>query len=513
MPLPKKSAAAGLPACSSAQLPALPEEYASAQLGDARRTQRLLALVERLAPAPGISFPLACRGAAELEGCYRLLNNPQVQWADVLAPHMEQTLARCQAAAQKGQPLVVAHDTTNVRFVGSQAGVRTGLGTLNRGESGFEAHLALACALPSPQHVLAHPVGVVGLHPHVRPARPKRTSAQQKKQSRARPRGERESQMWQHLAHTVQQRCAEAGVADVVHVMDQEADSFRLFHELKHHGCAFVIRTHFNRRVDAGASQTAPAGLLHAALEASPVLLTREVSLGATPAKWKGRTGGTPAKKQPARQGRTAHLQVRARSGLVLHASEYSQRDEDVPSTLTLNAVEVVEPHPPEGQQAVRWVLLTTLPVDTPEAVAHVVDCYRARWSVEEFFKALKTGCALEKRQLMSLHALLNALALLVPLAWRLLALRTLAHQAPATAASPLFGPDELALLRHLSVRVPLGPQPTCAEALLALAGLGGHLKHNGRPGWQTLARGQDRLSTALEGWLAARAALSSVES
>ncbi|MFP2913760.1 transposase, partial [Pyxidicoccus sp. 3LFB2] len=114
---------------------------------------------------------------------------------------------------------------------------------------------------------------------------------------------------------------------------------------------------------------------------------------------------------------------------------------------------------------------------------------------------------ALEQRQLMSLHALLNALALLLPLAWRLLALRTLAHQAPTTPASPLFSPEELALLRHLSVRVPLGSQPTCGEALLALAGLGGHLKHNGRPGWQTLARGQDRLSTALEGWLAARAA------
>jgi hypothetical protein len=507
MRLPKKPAETGMPACSSAQLPPLPEEYESAQLGDARRTQRLLAIVERLAPAPGTSFPLACRGAAELEGCYRLLSNPKVAWEEVLAPHVAQSLARCQAAAAQGQSLVVAHDTTNVRFVGSEAGVREGLGTLNRGESGFEAHLALACGLPSPQQVLAHPLGVVGLRPHVRPSRPKRTHAQQKKESQARPRGERESEMWQTLAHTVQQRCTEAGVPDVVHVMDQEADSFRLFCELKRHGCAFVIRTHFNRLLDAGASQTDPASTLHAALEAAPVLLTREVSLGATQAKWKGRTGGTPAKKQPAREGRTAHLQVRARSGLVLHASEYSQRDKDVPSTLTLNAVEVVESHPPEGQHAVRWVLLTTLPVDTPEAVAHVVDCYRARWSVEEFFKALKTGCGLEKRQLMSLHALLNALALLLPLAWRLLALRTLAHQAPATPASPLFNPDELALLRHLSVRVHLGPEPTCAEALLALAGLGGHLKHNGRPGWQTLARGQDRLSTALEGWLAARAA------
>jgi len=503
-----------MPPCSSAQLPSISGEYASAQLGDARRTQRLLAIAERLAPAPGISFPEACQGAAELEGCYRLLSNQNVGWADMLAPHVEQSLERCRAAAAQGQPVVVAHDTSSIRFLGSEAGVRTGLGTLNRGESGFEAHLALACSLPSPQHLLAHPLGVVGLHPHVRPARPKRTGAQQKKESRERPRDERESLMWQTLAHAVQTRCAEASVPDVVHVMDQEADSFRLFWELTRQGCAFVIRTHFDRRVHAGASQqTGLASRLHAALEAAPARLTREVALQEVKPKWKGRNGGTPAKKQPARQARTAHLEVRAKSGLVLTASEYSRRDEDVPASLTLNAVEVVEPHPPEGQQPVRWVLLTTLPVDTPQAVAHVVDCYRARWSVEELFKALKTGCALEKRQLMSLHALLNALALLLPLAWRLLALRTLAHQAPATAAADLFSPDELALLRHLSVRVRLGPQPTCGEALLALAGLGGHLKHNGRPGWQTLARGQDKLSSALEGWLAARAPQSSVES
>ncbi|QSQ24637.1 IS4 family transposase [Pyxidicoccus parkwayensis] len=510
--MPQKKAAAGTPPCSSAQLPAVAEEYASAALGDARRTQRLVAIAERLAPAPDTSFPVACRGAAELEGCYRLLSNQKVAWEDVLAPHIAQSLERCRAAAAQGHPLVVAHDTTNIRFLGSEAGVRTGLGTLSHGESGFEAHLALACALPAPQHLLAHPLGVVGLHPHVRASRPKRSLAQQKKESQARPPDARESEMWQQLAYTVQQRCTEAGVSDVVHVMDQEADSFRLFSMLMRQGCAFVIRTRFDRRVDAGASQTDSARCLHAALEAAPVLLTREVSLGAAKAKWKGRNGGAPAKKQPAREGRTAHLEVRARGGLVLKASEYSQRDEDVPAALTLNAVEVVEPYPPEGQPPVRWVLLTTLPVDTPEAVAHVVDCYRARWSVEELFKALKTGCALEKRQLMSLHALLNALALLLPLAWRLLALRTLAHQAPATAATDLFSPDEMALLRHLSVRVTLGPEPTCGEALLALAGLGGHLKYNGRPGWQTLARGQDRLSSALEGWLAARA-LSSVES
>ena len=52
------------------------------------------------------------------------------------------------------------------------------------------------------------------------------------------------------------------------------------------------------------------------------------------------------------------------------------------------------------------------------------LDYYRSRWSIEEFFKALKTGCSYEKRQLESRHALLNALGILAPIAWQLLVLR-----------------------------------------------------------------------------------------
>lgn len=68
-----------------------------------------------------------------------------------------------------------------------------------------------------------------------------------------------------------------------------------------------------------------------------------------------------------------------------------------------------------------------------------VVDIYRMRWLIEEYFKALKTGCAIEKRQLESKHALVNALAVLIPIAWRLLRLRALAREnasAPALRAN-----------------------------------------------------------------------------
>jgi IS4 transposase len=50
-------------------------------------------------------------------------------------------------------------------------------------------------------------------------------------------------------------------------------------------------------------------------------------------------------------------------------------------------------------------MLYTSEPIDTAEQLLTIVDQYRSRWVIEEFFKALKTGCAFEKRQLESYRA------------------------------------------------------------------------------------------------------------
>jgi len=153
----------------------------------------------------------------------------------------------------------------------------------------------------------------------------------------------------------------------------------------------------------------------------------------------------------------------------------------------------------------VDWLLYTSEPVDKEEQLLRVVDWYRARWTIEEYFKALKTGCALEKRQLGDLHALTNATALLLPIAWKLLLLKSEIRTRPWAPATTLLEADELEVLR-LIARQPLSETPTVQEVVLAIAGLGGHLKHNGAPGWQTLARGYDRLCATLEGYKLRRA-------
>lgn len=162
----------------------------------------------------------------------------------------------------------------------------------------------------------------------------------------------------------------------------------------------------------------------------------------------------------------------------------------------------------------VDWILLTNQPVETPAQVLQVVDDYRTRWTIEEYFKALKTGCAFETRQHESLTALLNTLGIFLPIAWALLYLRTASRNPvlgtrPATA---VLTPTQLAILRrHAQGRLPA--DLTARGAVLALArSFGGHLPSNGDPGWQVLNRAYQSLLLVEVGWHLARAAIEAAE-
>ena len=198
---------------------------------------------------------------------------------------------------------------------------------------------------------------------------------------------------------------------------------------------------------------------------------------------------------------RSARLGVSARS-VVFQRPRYVTEG---PEALDVNIVYVRELDGPADQDPVTWVLVTNEPIATPAQVAAVVDHYCARWLIEEYFKALKTGCALEKRQLESFRSLTNALALFVPIAWRMLLLRSLSRTRPDAPADQALSRTQLALLRHLQPKK-MKEGATVRDALYAVAGLGGHLPQNGPPGWQTLARGMEELLHMEIGWAAARA-------
>ncbi|HEY5275440.1 MAG TPA: IS4 family transposase [Coriobacteriia bacterium] len=461
-------------------LPRLSEEFQGAELGDSRRTRRLSQMVQMAERAPGLSFPKMARSEAELEAVYRFFGNDEVEWQGVFSPHRERTVQRCQ---EKDEVLVL-HDTTQFRF-DTEDDARE-LGLLTGSARGFFGHFSLALDNESTRSVL----GVVGFEPVVRQrfvgSRERHTSSEINQIHAARPRAEKERERWYRGVEEAQ---AALDGCDIIHVMDREADAYALWSRLVEADRRFVIRA------VSGTPQRVTR--VERALQGSEGQLLREV-----PLKHRREQLLKSNRKRPARAERLATLHFRAAQGTFERPANVL----DLPESATVNVVDVYEPSPPEGQEPIHWTLVTSEPIDTLEQVTRIVDIYRARWTIEEYFKALKTGCAYEARQLETLDGLLKALALFIPIAWRMLVLRCAAREAPNAAAATVLDADELLLLRKISVRVKLPEHPTLEQALYAIAGLGGHLKRNGPPGWQTILSGYRDLWSAMIGFLAARA-------
>jgi hypothetical protein len=463
-----------------AAMPDMIDELSGADLGDLRLTRRLESIAERLGESPGESFPKLARSDAELEATYRFLNNPKVSSDGILAPHFRATRER---AAAKGRVLVL-HDSTVFLFDGERR--RPGLGFIKGGQ-GFVGHVALAASADGTRE----PLGLLGLKTIFRDVRGRQRGMTGRERF-SDPLKER--LRWVELAGAAEDRLG--GVAEAVHVMDREADSFQLLAMMLGRGLRFIVRSTYDRRL-AGTTKQRTIKTSDVLAEVSDIL-EREVPLSRRGNRLRS---GQTKRIHPARDVRVARL--RARAAPVTLMRESSFRFGELPKTIEVNVVLVWEVDPPIGQAPVQWRLMTTEPVQSPEQLAAVIDAYRARWLIEDYFKALKTGCQFEKRQLENRTALRNALALLAPVAWRLLLVRSLSREHASASASRALTPIQLKLLRLKSKRVLLPARPTISQAMLAIAGFGGHLKRNGPPGWQTLGRGFEALLLMEAGWYA----------
>jgi hypothetical protein len=431
-------------------------------------------LAESLAERPDESFPKALDDA-ELEAAYRFFGNEQVTPEAILAPHFRQSARR----AAELPRIIVAHDTTQFEFPGHAK--RTGLGHLIKPSAqGFFGHFALAVGADGERR----PLGLLALETIFRLRKPIGQKNWTPDQSLG------ESARWLRGVEAVEDQLA--GRSQAIHVMDREGDQYAVLAALIEAGRPFVIRSFQDRRL-AGEEESR----LRAAACAAKVALRRDVPLSPRP-----QIKGPKGERHPARRHRLARLSFATTTVELKRPSGGTKAGS---ATLRLNVIHVFERKPPLGEPAVEWFLLSNLPVDTDDAVAFAVDCYRARWSIEEFFKALKTGCQFEKRQLESAHSLVNALAILAPVAWRLLLLRHLARSTTRTPATQALTAKQLEVLRAVA-RKPLPSRPSARDAMLAVAALGGHLKSNGDPGWLVLGRGMHDLLLLELGWRAREA-------
>ena len=364
------------------------QTFGLCQLGDARRTARLVKLGGALAKQVGSSPSRACGGdAAANEGAYRLLRN------DAVTPEAiaEGGFAATGEAAAQYETLLAVEDTTTLSY---EHAVVAELGDLGGDERsakrGFFVHSVLLLDAESGR--------TVGL---IEQERWKRESAArgQRHQRRQRAYEDKESIKWQRASERVTKRLGET-MGRVISVCDREADVYEYLKYKREADERFVVRASWDRRVQGEVSY------LFEALEQAPVLGERTVRVE--------QRGG-----KQARRARTARLSVRAGT-VTLRAPRREARL----GPLEVNAVPAQELDAPQGEEPVCWLLLSSEPVDDFTAACRVLHYYTLRWRVEEFHKAWKSGAGVEKRRMQSAENLERMAVVLAFVAVRLLQLR-----------------------------------------------------------------------------------------
>ena len=465
--MPNKPPPEGIPATA---------EFAGAALPDARLKRRLEMVVEAAARDPSASLPRMMGSESDREAAYRFLSNARVEFDAVLQPHLDQSAQRAVAAGC----VLAIHDTTTFKLAGSRG---RELGYINTGARGFFLHATIAVENDEARQCLGLLKATTLLRETVRKTEKKALSG-----AECAALGDRESRRWwEHVAAVHE---ALAGRCEVIHVADSEADNFTLLSNMVRTGCRFVTRMARDRR--ARRRDDEPWIRVSAATGAAEHIAEREVPLSARGEHRPPKS----LKKFPPRDARLATLRFAA---MPIQLKRPPYLDERYPAALEVNVVHVYESDAPAGVEPVEWFLFTKEPVGTRDEVLAVVDVYRRRWVIEEYFRAVKTGCGYEERQLETRHAWMIALAIALPLAWRLLNLRTVARRTPRAPATNVLSATEIDVLQHLRPGR-LSHHPTVRETMLLVAELGGHIKNNGEPGWLVLHRGVSKLQALAEG-------------
>jgi hypothetical protein len=450
-----------LPPAQWAQL-----EFGSVELGDRRRTDRLVAMATDLAQNPGGTLPQAFDSWAELKAAYRFLDQPKNGREEISAAHWQRTRAACSGPAE----YLLIEDTTELDYTGGVG--REDLGTIGDGRGrGLLLHTTLAVKVESwdleqrPEGVV---LGVFGQQCWNRRADPKR-----KQETRAQLlRRARESQRW---AAVLEQTGGPPPGCRWIYIADRESDFYEPIERCQRHGVDFVIRACQEHRL------VGQLPYLSQALQAAAVCGQMEVEL----------------RSRPGQGARTAKVQVR--TAAVIYKGPY--RPGVYRPDLPLNVIEVREKDAPEGSEPLHWILLTSLSCKRWVEVQRVIGYYTARWWVEEYHKALKSGAQVEESQLQRAYRLESLIAILAIVALRLLNAKHLARARPDERVDvKAFGKEALDLLAQRFGQ-PKGGW-TQRELIRAMARLGGFIgrRSDGEPGWQTIWRGWHRLMYMVQG-------------
>jgi hypothetical protein len=438
------------------------QQFGNCQLGDQRRTRRAVKFAAQVAADPSGSTPEQTEKWSDCKAAYHLLDREETTFAALAGPHWGRTKGTFQGH------ILLIDDTTDVCF--GQRSI-AGMGMINdQHHPGFLLHSSLAVQADSGE--------VLGLAGQT--IRHRRRCQKQHSRQRIK-RADRESRIWGDVIDLVGPPAE--GVL-LTHVCDRGADNFEVYCHLVQQRSAWVIRAAQNdrliltpqgekQRLDDYLDTLSPAGSYALELRATAQ-----------------------------RSGRTARLEVRfgPLSMPRPHDTSAWVKESGI-RQIAMHVVEVREVDAPHGVEPLHWILYTAHGVTCFEEARRVIEYYQMRPIIEDYHKALKTGCRVESRLYETAARLEAVTGVLSVVAVRLLQLKTVAHVEPARPAAQVVPAPWLAMMNHLP-RHRRRPLTTVSEFYRALAMLGGFLgrKSDGQPGWLTLWRGFEKLHLMIRG-------------
>lgn len=452
------------------------QTFGRCNLGDARRTRRLIDVAARLASCTGSSLAKSCQGdtAAQLGG-YRLMRNATVEPEAIAEAGFEAMVGRIPEDAT----LLALEDTTTLSY---RHGVADELGVigndLRASSRGFLVHSVLL--------VDADTERTLGLAEQQYWRRDDRAHGQ-RRQRKNRAYQDKESYKWQRASERLSQRLG-AHMARTISVCDRESDVYEYLDYKHQNGQRFVIRASVDRALSCS------AGRLFEVLDEQAELL------------------GHKSVDIPQRGGRKARRARLALSVMRVELRPPPRAQGTSGDALEVNAVLVREVDPPDGVQPLCWRLLTSEAIDDVVTLETIVRYYELRWRIEEYHKAWKSGVGVERQRFQRASNLERMLVITAFVAVRLLQLReaTMNESESGVNCATVLEDEQWRVLWATTEKTATPREPPSARwAFLALARLGGFTdtKRTGRPGWATIWHGWFRLQERVEGYRLAKAA------
>jgi hypothetical protein len=392
----------------------------------------------------------------------RFLRNASVTATEMVAHAADRTAARA-----AGRDIVVIQDTSELALGGRRAKAN-GYGPVGKGGAlrGLLLHAVLA--------VDAGTGGVLGLVD----AKAWNRKGGKVTDRRSRKTSNKESQRW--LDGTMRAGEVLAGAAHITGVSDRESDIYEHFAR-RPDNVHLIVRACQNRKIET--DDTDQVNLLFSHVDGLPEQGRFEVKIPAA----------------PGRKARTTELAVRF-SRLVLRKPLHGAAA-DLPATIALTMVDVRETSTPQDGKPIHWRLLTTHAVTNLDEARRIVDLYRMRWTIEEFFHALKTaGFDIEAADIGDPKVMIKFVTAVTVAAVTVMQLVKARDGTTDQVLADAFAPADQPILEALSAQLEgktarqKNPHP---KGSLAFAGwvisrLGGWTGYYGKPGPRVMREGLD---------------------